>query len=75
MWLRDSLIFDEITAKLVFYYPVELEPHNRHAFNEGALLSELNAKAAIIGEELPLFIYKRGSQTSKRAARLGTSTI
>lgn len=46
---------DDITVKLVFHYPFELEPHNRHTFNEGALLSELNARAAIIGGYLPLF--------------------
>lgn len=36
---------DEITAKLVFYNPIELEPHIRHSFYEGALLRELNAQA------------------------------
>ncbi|KAL3920204.1 MAG: hypothetical protein SGPRY_005340, partial [Prymnesium sp.] len=46
---------DEITAKLIFHYPFELEPQNRHTFNEGALLSELNAQSAIIGGDFPLF--------------------
>ena len=46
---------DEITSKLIFHYPFGLEPQNRHTFNEGALLSELNARAAIIGGDFPLF--------------------
>ena len=46
---------DEVTAKLIFYYPFETESCDRHAFNEGALLSELNAQAAMIGNDFPLF--------------------
>ena len=46
---------DEVTAKLIFYYPFETEPCDRHAFNEGALLSELNAQATMISDDFPLF--------------------
>lgn len=48
---------------LVLYYPaVDLEPSDRHTFNEGALVCDLNSQAAMIDGRKFSLITRGGSE-------------